>query len=168
MSSDTGYLLNDKPIAHFHPNANKPPPYNPLHTALPILNPHHLILPTPISAPPLPFPNQIPNPFIAIPPLPLPLRRSGSTPTKRNRPQFPPPTSPHAPADHQADANGLQRPPQPVPRDGFRVQRGDEQMDDVEREGEIEDELRAGDEQEEGDDSVLFSPQQAKRQYLWG
>lgn len=41
-------------------------------------------------------------------------------------------------------------------------------MDDVEREGEIEDELRAGDEQEEGDDSVLFSPQQAKRQYLWG
>ena len=71
---------------------------------------------------------------------------------KTNRPQLPPPTTPHAPENHQRRARSLQRPPQPIRRQRSRIQGRDNEVINVDGQGEIGHESAARDEQKQQDD----------------
>jgi hypothetical protein len=75
-----------------------------------------------------------------------------------DRPQLAPLARPNAQAGHERRAGGLQGPPEEVRRDGVRVQRGDEEVDGVEGEREIEDEFAAGDQEEDEDGAARIRP----------
>jgi hypothetical protein len=63
-------------------------------------------------------------------------------------PQFAPLACPHAKRSHDGRATYLKRPPEQVGRYRVRIQGGDDQVDEVDSQGEIEDELRAGDKEQ--------------------
>jgi hypothetical protein len=105
----------------------------------------HLIFPHPISPSSSRLPSYFAHPLFSLP------RTSSSLflPPKINRPQLAPLARPDAQAGHKRGAGGLQSPPEEVARDGVRVQRGDEEVDGVEGEGEVEDEFAARNEDED-------------------
>jgi len=72
--------------------------------------------------------------------------------TKTDRLQLAPLAGPDAQEGHERGAGGLQPPPEPVGGYGVRVERGDDEVDEVQRAGEVGDELGAGDEEEEEED----------------
>lgn len=77
MSSDKGYLPNDKPIPS-HPNANTPPPYNLYTPPSPSLIPTISYSPPPSLPLPFPFPTRYPTP--SSPPLPFPFAAAAAPP----------------------------------------------------------------------------------------
>lgn len=92
--------------------------------------------------------------FAVIAPPLFPSR--GTAVPEIDRLQFPPPTGPHAETGHQARAGRLEQPPEPVARHRARIERGDDEVQKVQGEGEVGHQLGARDEDEEEDRSVLF------------
>jgi hypothetical protein len=74
--------------------------------------------------------------------------------SKRYGLHFPVPTYPDARNDHQRRASAFERPPEEIRRQRARVEGGDEQVEEVDGQGEIWDKFRARDEEEDWDDSV--------------
>lgn len=78
-------------------------------------------------------------------PFTLVLRSCFPLAAERHGLQFSPLASPHSQRNHQSGRSGLHEPPVERVRDAMRVERGDDQVDEVDRQSEIGDEFGAGD-----------------------
>ena len=74
---------------------------------------------------------------------------------KSNRLQLPPPTTPNPAHRHENRTGHHQRPPQPIRRHALGIQRRDDEVNRMQRQGEIGHEFRSGDEEEKEDDAVF-------------
>ena len=69
--------------------------------------------------------------------------------SKFDRLQFPPLTSPHAQRSHQRSATYLQSPPEKIRRYSVRVERCYDEVDEMDRQSEVEDKFRARDQEQD-------------------